>query len=328
MFRNLPGLIAELRRRGKVNTSVLSDTRLTDFLNEAQDDVANEFDFSHLAQEETIQTREDVRLISGNFAYNRIELVSDVTANYPLSYQNEDWIREQDPNMSQVGAPYVYSVWGYGYTRLRIPTANTVVQVTSDNAADTGIDVTIRGIRASDGVEITEVLNTNGLSAVVGTTTFQEFFSVSKSGPSVGTITVAQNPVTTVILARIDPYVETEEKQFLYLWPTPTDERDIHVRGTRKPRRMTQTGHFPDLPSNYHELILLGALIRVHKDLLRFNLAKQVLIEEFAPRLEQLKKEDKNTRINRAPVKGGGTSSEPTIGRYPSNFSVRANGRW
>ncbi len=324
MFRNLIGLRTELRSRGKVNTSALTDARLNGFLNESQDDVSNEFDFSHLYQEESLSTVAASRLLYTNYSYNKIELVTDVTANLPVCYQDEDWIREQDPNMTQTGNPYVWSLWGYSYVRNQ-PSAASVVTVVSSSAADTDVDVYVKGLVG--GVERTEVINTNGVTPIAGTLSFTELFSIVKEGVSVGVISATTN-AGAVTVVQFAPHLESDEKQPIYLWPTPTDARTIHVRGFRKPRRMTEDGDFPDLPSNYHELVMLGALVRVHKDLLRFNLAKQVLAEEFVPRLEQLKKEDKNTRINRAPVKGGGTNGEPTIGRYPSNFAVGSNGRW
>lgn len=324
MFRNLTNLRTELRSRGKINTTALSNTRLTAFLNEAQDDVSNEFDFSHLYVEETLTTTANSRILYTKFSYNKIELISDVTANNPLFLENEDTIREQDPEMSQVGAPWVYSIWGYSYVRNQ-PSAASVVTLVSSSASDSNVNVTVQGI--SGGVEQTEVINTNGVTPIAGTVSFTELFSIVSDGTHVGTLTATTN-AGGVTAAIIGPNGPTDEKQPIYLWPTPTDARSIHVRGYRRPRTMIVDGDFPDLPSNYHELVLIGALIRSHKDLLRFSLADKVLQAEFIPKLEQLKKEDKNSRTNRAPVKGGSSGLFEPIGRYPSNFSVYSNGRW
>lgn len=324
MFRNLANLQAELINRLKANNSSLSSTRTAGWLNEGQDDVANEFDFEHLRMTDSFTTVANQRKYFRPFAYLRVSQVMDTTNNNPIYPETEDWILARDPDLSETGSPMVYSIWGYEFLRGQLPSAQTV-KVRSTDATDTTQKVCIRGdvLQGSDVIEGYEILTLNGTTFQTTSTTFQSLHSIAKDSATTGVVTAVDGATGLVTLAVIPGHLEMDARQPLYLWPTPTDALGIYVRGWRAPRRMVAPSHFPDMPETYHELVLLAGLIRGHRDLLRFKLASEVEKNEFAPRLAQLKKEQGHPRANRSPVLAGGFVGRPEIGRYPSNFPIK-----
>jgi len=320
MFLNLESLRTELTNRLKSNSAVLSDARLNQWLNQAQDDVANELDFNHLLHSTTLETVAGVRqYYAPNIAQRKIRSVVNADTMVPLEEISKASLLVRDPDEGDTGSPYFYACEGAGY--IRSAHTSGTVDVASSSASDTTQKVRIYG-RIANQVDATELISLNGVTVQTGTITFEEVYSATTDGTTVGRITVNMNDTNNTVIARIAPWLRVDETAAFYVYPSPTAAETLNVIGYRRPRQMVNDEDFPDFPTSYHELVLLGALIRGHKDLFRFNLANDVFKTEFLPQLNKLRKEQ-NLRSRKSKTLVGMFKDDiiPSS-NYPSNFGV------
>lgn len=312
MFRNLTALRSELTNLLKTNNNAVSTSRILDWLNQAQDDVATEMDPDNLIVTTSITTVSGTRRYTTDLEFNKIMSVVDTTNNVPLDPISETDVEDIDSELSQTGSPNFYTVYGLDWVREQ-PSSASVVTVVSSSASDTTQKVRINGI-VSGSVD-TELLTLNGTTNVNGTKSFSEIHSIAKDGTTTGRITVTTNSggVTNAILA---PSRYAEQRQALFLWPIPDGAYTMRVRGVRRTRPMLNNEDFPDLPEAYHDLVLIRAKIRGHEDLFRFSIAEALREREYMPMLQKLKKQMGNNRGRRSFVIG--SMSMPDRWRFPS----------
>lgn len=317
MFMNLATLRDELGNRLKA-PSTIGNTRKDLWLNLAQDDVATEMDPSNLLVTSSFASVASTRKYYLDYQFNKVVAVMDETNNQELGYMAEADVEGLDPDLSQTGTPDSWGIYGLEFVSAQ-PTSASVVTVVSASASDTTQKVRINGLVS--GVRDTELLTLNGTTDVVGTKSFSEVYSAALDSVTVGKITATTNSAA-VTIATIAPNTKATQKQPLYLWPTPDAVSTYRVRGYRAPRPMIQAEDFPDLPGTYHELVLIGAVIRGHQDLFRHKVAENVLALEFRPLLKKLRGEMGQRRSKTSPVMLGGPATTPLGPRYPSNFPV------
>ena len=318
MFKNLSGLRSELLNRLKTNSSLVGTSRLTDWLNDAQDDVSTEIDLENLIEEDTILTVANQRKYLSSFEFNKIMSVVDVTQNLDLSHKLPGQFDSYDPSRDDTGAPFSYSTHGLDWSDAQPDTAATI-SIVSSSTSDTTQKVRINGLVS--GVRDTELLTLTGTTTATGIKLFSEIASIAKDESTTGRVTVTSNDAGTTQLALMAPAEKAVQRTPFFFYPIPSDVRTIRLKGYRRPHRMIYDQDFPDMPKAFHELVLYGALIRGHMDLFRRNMAEVVRTREFNPLLEKLKKQMGNWRSKRSPVIGG-RQVVFKGGRLPPEFGV------
>lgn len=294
----------ELGTRLKAPNTISSAQSLL-WLNQSQDALAIATDPENLELVDTVASVANIRKLYPKYQFQRIISVTDTSNQREVFYTTQSDIEARDPARIWTGTPIYFTYYGLEYVRAQPAVAGTIT-VVSSSASDTTQKVRIRGI--SGGVEQTELLSLNGTTVVTGTVSWDvptntepTIFSITKdtTTPTAGYVTATRGAVALAIIA---PAAQAEERQPFYLWPTPVDAYNYVIRGYRSPRRMINAEDFPDLPSLYHELVLVGAVIRGHRSLFRFKEAEAVQNQEYTPMLSQFIKEQGDKRASRSPV--------------------------
>lgn len=316
---NLSTLSSELLNRLKSHNNQVSTERITRWLNLAQDDVASDIDCRNHQFTETFSTVANQRIYNLNTDFNKINNIIDVTNNLSLSESSEFDVEVYDPDLSDLGAPTNYIIYGYNFSNNQ-PTAAATVSIVSTSIADTMSKVRING--TVNGVQDTELLTLNGTTTVTGLKSFSEIYTVAKDQQTSGIVTVTANDAGLTQIAKLSPYNLSEGKQPVRLYPIPGAVYTLRVRGLRKARPMRNNEDFPDFPETFHELILHKATERGHIDLFRPTMADYVRRNNYEPLKQTLLEQMGQTRGRRSAVIKGDMANEVlSIGRLPpSNF--------
>lgn len=316
MLLNLSTLRSELANMIK-NTSISTERR-DRWLNLAQDDVVTEMDPEHLDTTITFSSVAAQRTYYIDTEFNQILSLTDTTNDLELVSATEGEIIEVDPDFSDSGTSYNYSITGMSWVSGQ-PSSASVITVVSSSASDTTQKVRINGLDGN-GVEITELLSLNGTSDVVGSISFSEIRQMVKDTSTVGIMTATSN-AAAVTIVRIPAHLLAKQYQPINLFPIPSGVSVYSVRGMRRPRQMFNTQDYPDLPASYHELVLIGGAIRGHIDRFRPTLARSLMAEQWKPMVKKLKGQMGNKRVKRSPIVSGGI---PIFfgGRLPSDFPL------
>lgn len=316
-FMNLTQLQTELRNRLKTNSSAVSNARIADWLNQAQDEIALMLEPEHLIETQTVSTVASTRKYYLPCDYLKILAISDTTSNISLDQVSESDIEICDPKLTDTGTPYVWAVYGYESVRAQPSTAGTI-SIVSSSASDTTGKVRINGVVGS--INDTELLTLNGTTTVTGTKSFSSVHTLAKDSTTIGGITVTSNGAPSATLAIISPNAYVEERQPFYLYPIPSAVLTYRVRNVRRPRQLINSQDFPDFPTAFHEMILLSALVRGHSDLLRPVLANAVRSTELAQAVQNWRKNNGSNNSSRSYVIRGNVSSHRRLARYPYNY--------
>lgn len=302
----------------KIKRTTIANARLDRWLNMAVDDVLQSVDSDHMIQSSTITMVSGTRLYYvPDCEYNKILSVVDTTTDTILELRSEYNLEEQDPDLDDAGSPLFYAPYGYTEYEGQPLTASTV-SIVSTSASDTTQTVRIPGVVNS--VDGTENLTLNGLTTVTGTASFSAIHGARKSATTVGRVRVTVNDASTTRIADIAPASLIRQYQPIYLFPVPNAANSMRVRYIRKPRAMVNAEDIPDVSSDqYHELVLIGAAIRGHRDLFDHVIARKVLEEEWVPMVERFKKQQGNKRGRKSPVIGG-NEEYFELGRLPNSY--------
>lgn len=311
---NLANLRTELGQ--KIKNTNLSTTRLNRWLNLAQLDISSEIDFSHLEYTTTFTSTANTRRYLIDTAFKKILSVVDQTNDHVLTNYTEAEIELGDPDQSDSGTPYYYSVYGLEWV-LAQPASAATVDIVSTDSGDTTQTVEIDYLDGND-VQQHLSLTLNGTTTVTSTVSVTTVQRLSKSATTNGTVTVNVNDANNTVIARLGPNQLTRMYTPIHLFPIPSGANTYRVRGIRVPRSMVNDSSYPDLPLEYHELVLYGAAIRAHRDLFDYNAADLVYTKEYLPRLLRLKK-DTNANYGRtSPVIRGMSNVIRPIGIIPN----------
>ena len=305
-FYNLQKIQTEVLNRMKTHSQLVSQSRITDWSNLAQDELVTEFEPDHLQKEINFSTVINQREYFFELEFNKILSVTDVASNFPLDNVTRADEELVDPNRDdQSSNPYAYIVGALSWVKAQ-PTSASVITVSSSSTSDVAQQVRINGIVA--GEEDSELFTLNGTTAVVGTKSFTEVFTVAKGDTTEGNVTVTAAAVT---ITTIPAKALSKQYQPIILYPIPSAVEAFRVRGIRRPRQLVYKQDFPDLPEIYHELIILGAVIRGHNDLFKPTLAEAVRTQEYEPMREKLKAQMGQNRSKRSRKVLGVLPTEP-----------------
>lgn len=316
---NLSILRSELGQ--KIKKTNIATARLDRWLNMGVDDVIRNTDSDHLVDETTVTTASGIRLyFIPDCIPNGIIQIVDTTNDLVLQKLDEEDIEAIDTDRDDSGNARFYN--GYGYSEYQgIPLSASTVDIVSTSATDTTQQVRISGLINS--VLDDELITLNGTNTVTGSSSFSAIFGVRKTAATLGRVTVNVNDASDTVIARIAPDALIRQYQPFRTWNVPDAADSLRVRFYRQPRPLINAEDVPDVSSHqYHELVLIAAAIRGHRDLFDHDLAQKVLVEEFLPFVNQFKREQGKNRTNRSPIIGGSGVSEfstllPSTYGYP-----------
>jgi hypothetical protein len=310
-FLRLTELRSELAVR--LRQPGLSTAQRDLWLNIAQDDVATYLDPEHLVVPYTFTTVSGTRkYFLDQTEFLKILSMRDVSNVLDLSERTMQEIEAWDPDYTDTGTSKYYIPFGLEYVRAQ-PGSAGVATVVSSSASDTTQSVRINGLVS--GAQTSESISLNGTTTATGTVTWDAgtvntltVFSAVKSAVTVGRVTVARGSDT---LAIIPPSLFAEERHPVYLWPEPAAANTIRGHVLRRPRKMVNAEDFPDFPVAFHELVLIGAVIKGHLSMFNFRAADELNQKYFLPAVGRLEKQQGNTRGKYSPVIGG---ADPVLG--------------
>ena len=302
---NLATLRTELGQ--KIKKTSLANVRVDRWLNAAVEDVCRALDADHLLDETTVTTASGIRLyFIPDCQPSGIVQIIDTTNQIILTKLDEEDVERIDPSRDDSGNARFYN--GYNYSEYEgVPLAAATVDIVS-STADTA-QVRITGIVS--GVSDTEIITLNGVTVATGTKSFSAIHGVRKAATTTGKVTVNVNDTSNTVIANIAPAALIRQYQPFRVWNVPDAADSLRVRFFRLPRPMINAEDVPDVSSNeFHELVLIGAAIRGHRDLFDHDVAQKVLIEEWSPFIQQFARRQGKNRTDRSPVMGGSNIDE------------------
>ena len=304
---NLATLRTELGQ--KIKKTSLANVRVDRWLNAAVEDVCRAFDADHLLDETTRTAASGIRLyFVPDCQPNGIAQIVDTTNDIVLTKLDEEDVERIDVDRNDSGNARFYS--GYGYSEVEgIPLAASTVDIVSASASDTTQQVRISGLVNS--VLDDEIITLNGTTVATGSLSFSAIYGVRKTGATVGRVTVNVNDTSNTVIAYIAPDALIRQYQPFRVWNVPDSADVLRVRYYRLPRPMINAEDVPDVSSHeFHELVLIGAAIRGHRDLFDHDIAQKVLVEEWSPFIQQFARRQGKNRTDRSPVIGGSNIDE------------------
>lgn len=187
----------------------------------------------------------------------RVNAIYQTTENRRLGERDLDWLRSVDPQQTS-GTPTVYVPLGYEYAAKQ-PSNASQVWVKSTSASDVGT-LRIEGVRTGGYPASASVTLTGTTAVQVGT--FSDWTQIDKvfsSAAAVGAITVHEDSGTGTELAQIRIGAYRPYYFVILLWPTPAGVLTYSVDYTREITDMAQDTDEPLLPTDFHDLLSMGA---------------------------------------------------------------------
>jgi len=311
MFKNFAALKTELGHR--IKRPAMADSRKGDFLNYAQDEIAQQFDLKHLKEFVDFTATSDLRTAYILANYLNVFQIMDLTNDLELRERTDTHLTSYDPDFSETGTPYYYSI-GERREAKGDPTAASTVDIVSSSASDVAVKVRVQGYVS--GVRRSELITLTGKTEATGSLSFSfPLIGIKKDTTSVGVVTVTDTTSTTT-LSEIAPSDLVTEYQAVHFYPIPSSSTSMRARIYRAPIRMVEDEDSPDMPLIFHEGLLIRATIKGLRDTWGFKEANAYEIAEWAPYLKRLKKYDR-PRGTRAPVIGRGRRTTPITNLPP-----------
>ena len=292
---NLSIMISEAKSR--LHRSTLPDSTVTRWLNMGVDRIFREIDLDHSNHPISLTTVADQSDYYIECAYRKIKGIVNIDEDDVLSETSVKSIRTANPSQDTTGIPYSYAVEGI-YEALAQPASVAVVSCISSNASD---NETVRISGELNGISVSDTITLNGLSSVSTTQTFDKITRIRKSGTTSGYITVTSGAITLVII----PYNKLRRQYIKLIFdPTPSDAYELEIYALALPWEMESSEDVPDLPEEFHSLVLDLAIEIGHRHLYEHDIA-EVLKKTNDVAIQSLKVQQGNTRNNSRVIKGG-----------------------
>lgn len=279
---SLTNALADLYRRLNFQTAPAAavTTRLTAFLNEAQQDIIGEVGGSRLMHG-TITFPSVVNQSEYGLppSIARVLSIRDTANQRRLTQVSESQYRATLPNTANMtGTPDSYALLGYGSMAIRPTTADKAYAVSS-SAADTVPVLYYEAVRAS-GQVIQGSVTLNGVTAVQfdSLTDIVEISDIYLSAACVGTVSVTQTSGAGPVMSSIYPGDTSENYQRIALIKTPATVLTYTVEYELDAAALVNgTDEFP-LPPRFLRCVAYGALMKEYfhlGDVGRYQLSSQ-----------------------------------------------------
>lgn len=281
-------LLTSLARRTNKNTTLDTATqnRLVDFLNERQ---------RRILSIPGTQRLRDVSLTLTSVAsqadyvlpnLGKVHRITDTTNDRPLYELSEAEWRAIDPQQ-QEGTPEAF-VWRGRRAVAKQPSNASAILVDSTAAGDTGTAY-IEGM-VTGGYQLTASVTMTGTTAVQfgSLATWERIDKFYLSTAAVGTVTLHEDASGGTELARISIGSTSTDYTGITLWRTPSASSISYtVDAQRLAPSLAQSNDVPLLPEEFHDLLLLGALMDEYQHM---NDARySVAAEEYRTRERQFR---------------------------------------
>ena len=260
MTRN--DLLLSICRRTNKNTTLDTATqnRLVDFLNERQRRILSIPGTQHLRDVvlslTSVASQADYTFPN----IGKIRRITDTTNDRPLYELSEAEWRAIDPQ-AQEGTPEAF-VWRGRRAVAKQPSDASAIFVDSTAAGDTQVAY-IEGV-VTGGYALTASVTVTGVTAVqFGTlSTWERIDKFYLASAAVGTVTLHEDASGGTELARIQIGDTNTDYFGITLWKTPSASSIAYtVDATRLAPDLAQSTDVPLLPEEFHDLLLLGALM-------------------------------------------------------------------
>jgi hypothetical protein len=180
---------------------------------------------------------------------------------YKLEYVTDQEFVEEGYDRWEKGTPTAYRMWGEDMV-IQQPKQSGILTVSSTNASDAGINITIFGV--SGGYPTYETITTNATFST-GTVSFSSVERVSKDNTSLGRITVFADSQTSTTVA-VMPMGDTTAG-ILYrkvkLYPLPDSVFPINVQYYKDPYRLVSDGDVHEMGQDFDEAIILLSVAKL-----------------------------------------------------------------
>lgn len=256
-------LLTALARRTNKNTTLDTGTqnRLVDFLNERQRRILSIPGTRHLRDValsfDSVASQADY--VFPNLA--KIVRITDVDNDRPVPEMTEAEYRLVDPDPEE-GTP-THFIWRGRRAVAKQPSNASAVFVDSTSASDTGTCY-VEGMVTGGYIRTASVTMT-GTTAVNLSSAISDWERIDKfylSAAAVGTVTLHEDASGGTELARISVGSTSTDYVAITLWPTPSVSAITYtVDAERQTPTLAQSNDTPLLPEDFHDLLLLGALM-------------------------------------------------------------------
>jgi hypothetical protein len=299
---NRASIFAEVKR--KVHNSSLSDAQLELWCNLTQDYIWSMGDFKSSQSNLSFDTVADTGTYYLDASIGRVLSMVNTTEDEPMSERSESDLEQADPDRDITGPPSVYSMFGKSEVHYQLAAAGKVKAVSS-SASDT--TQTVRVIGLVSGVETVDTITLNGTTAVESTATFDadSILGVRLSAVAAGNITLSDSTVSLNNIVTIPAGKFFKMYTRVNLYPVPDDEYTIKTRIMQGPRPMISDYDIPDLPPEYHRLVLMGTLAQAHDEMYEFDVAEK-LYTKLDSDIEKFRRIDNSIRGKARKVKSRG----------------------
>ena len=296
---NLGDIKSEVK--GKIHNSSLNDIKLNRWANLAQDYVWTYADLKSAEYNSTFScvANKEIYYIDANIG--RIKSMVNVTNEYPMTETSENTLNDIDPARTNTGTPAFYSLFGKSEVSAQ-PSIASQITIVSSSAADTTQSVRIIGLVS--GVETAENKALNGIVPATTTATFaiNGILGVRLSAACAGNITVSAGAATLVIIPVGKLY---KMYQPVKLAPIPSGTDSIRVCYIQGPRPMISDYDIPDLPPEFHSLVIMGTIAQAHDEMYEFDISK-LIYDKVDDQIDLLRRKDSSLRGNARSIKASG----------------------
>lgn len=304
--------------KSKIHNTSLTSAQLSRWANITQDYIWTQADLKsseYTLQFDTVSSQETYFLDAN---IGRILSMTNTTNRWGMEEVSEREMNDIDPQRNISGTPTRYSMFGKSEVSSLNPTASQIT-VVSNSALDTTQSVRIIGLVSN--VETSENIALNGLAPATSTNTIDAngIIGVRLSATTSGSVTVTAGATTLVIIPSGKLF---KIYQPVKLGPIPAATYTIRVNYIQGPRPMASDYDIPDLPPEFHSLIILGTLAQAHDQMYEFDIA-ETLYAKLDKQIDNLRRKDASIRGAQRTIKAQGIRSirGKNWGRYPVNVT-------
>lgn len=267
------------------DTSSALSTLIGIWVNNRYRDVINSYDWEQLYHNQSINTSADTSAYAFDENTERLIYAVDITNDCPINIVSEqDFLQNYGDALTDTGSPDTCFLTS---DVVASQPASGQLIVKSSSASDTAISILLRGMSSSS--EVYESLNLSGTTAVTASNTYTEVLGFSKSGATVGKVTLYDNNGTTA-RAVMSPETLVSRYKILNLYPVPSGAVTVKLRTKRKITPLSQNYDYPVI-EDVADILELGAQADAWKYKRQFAKATALETQYQIAKMERIHRE-------------------------------------
>ena len=223
------------------DTSDAMDTNIGVWVNNRYRDILSRYEWDELIHNFSLTSTASVSACPLDEDVDRLMFVLDSTNGGYLAIDSEQQFYQENYDVfNSTGTPERCFI-KYDVVRSQ-PASAIAPTVKSSSASDTSQTVFLRGISSNS--EVYESLLLSGTSVVSASNTYSRLLGISKSGSTVGKVTIMENDESTVLSVLAMEQLESRYKQ-LHLHFIPTGTIVYHIKAMRRILPLSQDYDYP-----------------------------------------------------------------------------------